>query len=77
MPSNIEAYTAIILNEYHKLQKNIKIIPTLPTAEEALKIAHEKYELERELKKGKFVQFRNKIRKKINKFWHYFSTINK
>ena len=65
MPSNIEAHSAIILNEYHKLHRNIKIIPTLPTAEEALKIADEKRELEREQRKGKFVQFRNKLRKWI------------
>ena len=34
MPGDIEAHMVIILNEYYKLQKNKKINPTLPTAEE-------------------------------------------
>ena len=69
MPKNIQAHAAITLNEYHKLHHKNKIIPSLPTAEEALAKAHKKAELENELRKSKFVQYRNKIRKTLKKFW--------
>lgn len=63
MPENIQAHTVITLNEYHKLHGDRKITPTLPTAEEALEKAELKLANEKEMKKSRFVRYRNKIRR--------------
>ena len=34
LPEHIEAHMVLILNKYHEIQKDKKIQPTLPTAEE-------------------------------------------
>lgn len=36
LPEHIDSHVSIILNEYHKIQKDEVIIPTLPSAEELL-----------------------------------------
>jgi hypothetical protein len=38
MPENIEAHVVLILNEYHQLHRDIKLVATLIPADEALKM---------------------------------------
>ena len=38
MPEHIDAHMAIILNEYHKIQKDNKIIATLTPADDVISV---------------------------------------
>ena len=50
MPEHIDSHMAIILNEYSKIQKDKKLIPTLPKAEDTISTSALFYELIRGIK---------------------------
>ena len=70
MPEHIDAYSVIILNEYHKLHKGSKLIPTLPPAEESfIKLeALKKNESEKSVSIGKKIKsFFRKLKERFRK----------
>ncbi len=70
MPEHIDAYSVIILNEYHKLHKGSKLIPTLPPAEESfIKLeALKKNKSENSMSIGKKIKrFFRKIKQRFEK----------
>ena len=77
MPEQIEAQTALILNEYSKLFKDEQIVVTLPTAESTLAIPEKKRKIKAEQeaeknmpRKKKIIRFFRNLQERITNLWN-------